>query len=72
MANKNSKYTVVYRGETLEYYSEGRRVFFQLPKESGSEYWFGRTFHDCFWLEFGHLTLLSVGIDYLLKYEGYQ
>lgn len=69
MGGKDSNYTVVYRGESLDQYIEGKWVFFQRSKESGGGYWFGRTFSDCFWLEFDQPTSLSIGIKYLLTYE---
>lgn len=69
MGGKDSNYTVVYRGEVLDHFIEGKWAFFQRSKESGGGYWFGRTFADCFWLEFDQPTSLSIGIKYLLTYE---
>lgn len=67
MGGKDSNYTVVYRGESLQHFSEGRWVFFQRSKESGGGYWLGRTFSDCFWLEFERPCSLHEGLVYLVS-----
>lgn len=69
MGGKDSNYSVVYRGETLDNFIEGKWVFFQRSKESGGGFWFGRTFRDCFWLEFERPTSLREGLLYLLALE---
>jgi hypothetical protein len=69
MGGKDSNCSVVYRGETLEYFKEGEWLFFQRSKESGGGFWFGRTFSDCFWLEFERPTSLREGLLYLLALE---
>jgi hypothetical protein len=40
MGGKDSNYSVVYRGETLEYFKEGEWVFFQRSKQSGGGFSF--------------------------------
>lgn len=69
MGGKDSNYSVVYRGETLDNFIEGKWVFFQRSKESGGGFWFGRTFSDCFWLEFERPTSLREGLLYLLALD---
>jgi hypothetical protein len=32
----------------------------------GGDYWFGRAYDDCFWLEFERPTSLGAGIDYIM------
>lgn len=67
MGGKDLNYQVVYRGEELSPYREGGWVFFQRPKSCGGGFWFGRTYSDCFWLEFEQPTSLGIGIEYLLS-----
>lgn len=69
MGGKDSNYQVVYRGEALESFREAGWVFFQRAKEYGGGYWFGRTYPDCFMLEFDQPTSLSEGIKFLVAYE---
>lgn len=59
-------YQVVYRGESLESFQPGGWVFFQRPKECGGGYWFGKTYDDCFMLEFDRPVSLAEGIRYTL------
>ena len=72
MGGKHVKYQVVYRGDELDPYRDGGWVFFQRPKSCGGGFWFGRTFSDCFWLEFEHPTSLSAGLLYLMSLESLQ
>ena len=69
MGGKDSNYSVVYRHESLDHFIEGEWVFFQRKKEHGGGFWFGRTFPDCFWLEFERPTSLRAGLQYLLSLE---
>lgn len=69
MGGKDKNYQVVYRGETLESFRDGGWVFFQRSRESGGGYWFGRTYPDCFWIEFERPVSLSEGIQYLVGLE---
>lgn len=70
MGGKDSKYQIVYREESLQFFKEGEWVFFQRSKESGGGFWFGRTLPDCFWLELERPTSLREGLLYLLALEG--
>ncbi|WP_235147549.1 hypothetical protein ACP26E_02665 [Franconibacter pulveris 601] len=45
---------------------DGGWVFFQRLKEYGGGYWLGRTYPDCFWLEFERPVSLSEGLTYLM------
>lgn len=66
MGGKDAKYQVIYRGEQLEHYHPGEWVFFQRPRECGGGYWFGRTYDDCYWLEFDKPVSLRDGLEYIL------
>ncbi len=68
MGGKDSNYQIVYRGEQLPIFKSGGWVFFQRKKEYGGGYWFGRTYEDCFWLEFEQPTSLFEGLKYLVTY----
>lgn len=65
MANTDSNYQIVYRGETLPRLVEGGWVFFQRAKVYGGGFWFGRTYSDGYWLEFDHPCSLREGLEYL-------
>lgn len=69
MGGSDSNYQVIYRGESLENFREGEWVFFQRAKEFGGGYWFGRTYSNCFMLEFDGPTSLSEGIKYIIAYD---
>ena len=69
MGGKDNNYQVVYRGEVLENFRDGGWVFLQRAKEYGGGYWFGRTYHDYFLLEFDGPTSLFEGIKYIVAYE---
>lgn len=66
MGVKDRNYQVIYRGQTLEYYNPGQWVFFQRAKEYGGGFWFGRTYDDCFLLEFHTPTSLAIGLEYII------
>lgn len=72
MGKKDADYQVVYRGESLGRFVVGGWVFFQRRKEYGGGYWLGRTYEDCFWLEFERPTSLYEGVKYIVVYEGQQ
>ncbi len=72
MGGKDANYQIVHRGETLDVYHQGQWVFFQRPKSCGGGYWFGRTYDDCFWLEFESPTSLRAGLLYLMSLESLQ
>jgi len=69
MGGKDINYQVVYRAECLQAFVPGGWVFFQRRKEIGGGYWFGRTYVDCFMLEFERPTSLREGIEYLLAMD---
>ncbi|MBP2156848.1 hypothetical protein [Erwinia rhapontici] len=72
MGGKDANYQIVHRGEKLDVYHSGQWVFFQRPKPCGGGYWFGRTYDDCFWLEFERPTSLRAGLLYLMSLESLQ
>ena len=66
MGGKDSNYQVVYRGEQLTRYVPDGWVMFQRAREHGGGFWFGRTYDNCFWLEFDQPTSLSAALEYLV------
>ncbi|PPX83815.1 hypothetical protein C3D70_13025 [Cronobacter sakazakii] len=66
MANTDSNYQIVYRGECLEHFSPGGWVFFQRLKEYGGGYWMGQTFEDCFVFGIERPVSLNEGLRYLM------
>lgn len=69
MGVKDSNYKIVYRGETLDRLLDGEWVIFQRAKIYGGGFWLGRTYSDCFWLEFDKPTSLSDAITYIVSYN---
>jgi len=69
MGGKDSNYTIVYRCDTLARMQEGGWVIFQRAKAYGGGFWLGRTYNDCFWLEFDKPTCLSDAITYIISYS---
>ena len=67
MGVPDRNYQVVYRGETLQRFVDGGWVFFQRRKEYGGGWWFGRSYNDCFWLEFERPCALREGLSYLVN-----
>ncbi|MGD8162340.1 hypothetical protein [Pantoea sp. FN0307] len=67
MGGKDANYQIVYRGESLDRFKNGKWVFFQRRKEYDGGYCFGRTLSHCFWLEFERPTSLFKGIKYLTE-----
>ncbi|HCR1107402.1 TPA: hypothetical protein OMU21_004981 [Klebsiella aerogenes] len=72
MGVKDSNYQVVYRGELLPRFVPGGWVLFQRAKQYGGGYWLGRTYDDCFWLEFDKPTSLADGIAYIITYRSVE
>lgn len=66
MANTDSNYQIVYRGDCLEHFFPGGWVFFQRLKEYGGGYWMGQTFEDCFIFGIERPVSLNEGLRYLL------
>lgn len=64
--SKDLGYDVVYRGETRDYISPGRWVFFQRAKAYGGGYWLGQAYDDCFVMGIERPVSLGEGIDFLL------
>jgi len=65
MANTDSNYQIVYRGERLEHFIPGGWVFFQRLKEYGGGYWMGQTFEDGFVFGMERPVSLNEGLRYL-------
>ncbi|HCL6058030.1 TPA: hypothetical protein N2O29_003799 [Citrobacter amalonaticus] len=69
MGVKDSKFQIVYRGETLQLFKPGEYVFFQRQKEHGGGFWLGKTHEDGFEFVLEQPTSLNYGMEYLLKLE---
>ncbi|ENL8728941.1 hypothetical protein AB6I73_003901 [Citrobacter amalonaticus] len=67
MGVKDSKFQIVYRGETLQFFKPGEYVFFQRQKEYGGGFWLGKTHEDGFEFVLEQPTSLNYGMEYLLK-----
>lgn len=66
MANTDSNYQIIYRGERLEHFFSGGWVFFQRLKEYGGGYWLGQTFEDGFVFGIERPVSLNEGLRYLM------
>ena len=65
MGAKDLGFDVVYRGQTLEYFDEGRYVFFQREKCYGGGYWFGKVMDGFYKFALEQPVSLRQGIEYL-------
>ncbi|EGT4306154.1 hypothetical protein AUM89_15305 [Cronobacter sakazakii] len=65
MGKSDTKFQVVYRGETFDSYRPGGWVFFQRNKEHGGGYWLGKTYDNVFIIEYERPISLFEGIIFI-------
>lgn len=71
MGVKDSKYQIVYRGETLANMVPGGLVFIQRSRDYGGGFWLIRTYDNpfCSWLELEKPISLNDGLRYIVEAE---
>nr|WP_195761695.1 hypothetical protein [Pantoea sp. 201603H] len=67
MGSKDLGFDIVYRGRSLEKFSDGKLVFFQRSEECGGGYWFVRTYGNSVYLELEHPASLRQGIQHIME-----
>ena len=66
---KDSRYNIIHQGIHVEYLPPGSWAIIQQPKKYGDNFWFGRVYDDCFYLEFHKPEPLADCLHYLHSYE---
>lgn len=69
MGGKDHSFDVVYRGESRDWISPGKYVFFQRLKEYGGGYWLGLAYDDCFVFAIERPISIREGMDFLSAIE---
>ena len=71
MGVKDTSYEVVHAGTQLNphRYRAGGWAMFQRARADGGRWWLGRTYDDCFWLEFDRPVMLADAIGYVIDYD---
>nr|WP_154325022.1 hypothetical protein [Pantoea sp. 201603H] len=67
MGSKDLGFDVVYRGCSLEKFSDGKLVFFQRSEGCGGGYWLVRTYANSVYFELERPVSLRQGIQHIME-----